>query len=159
MRSREWIDSPGVIAQGYQVASGLGRDVRFPRGTIAPQLEIFAARIPGFATYFEGPVYPGTINIKFSGSMIEIGMPELYVSQVKWTRHFPPEDFYLSAGQIVTHGGVHNVYLYIPEPVTKPDHPAHPDVVEILAPYIDGVSYGDAVILRHSAQAIRLVVA
>lgn len=150
-------ESAGIIVRGHRVASGACGDPRFPLGSIAAQLPYFRAQVPSFEAYLGGPAHAGTINLGFRGRRVALGRAELVVSQVAWTDCFPPENFFLSRAELEANGRVHRVFLYVPDPATKPDHPAAPDGVELLAQFIPDLAYGDSVILRWPANRFRLL--
>ena len=148
------IEAEGMVVRGYRVASGLAADARFPEGTIAPQLPMFLQRVPGFEAYLGGAAFPGTVNVRIPGARIAILAPEIMLEGVRWTDSFPPERFFLSRAELVREGVVTPAFLYIPDPATKPDHHQSRDIVELLAPRIGGLAYGDPVTLRFGAHAI-----
>lgn len=151
-----WVESRGTVARGHRVASGACGDPRFPAGTIAPQLAFFRRLVPDLEGWLGGPAHPGTINVCFADRRVTILAPEIVLREVRWTGIFPPETFFLSRAELVRDGTAHPAFLYIPDPATKPDHPTAPGVVELLAGFIPGLAYGHDVLLRHSADAIRL---
>lgn len=137
--------SGGVVARGHRVASGRGGDARFPHGTIAPQLPAFRRIVPGFDLHLGGAAHPGTINVRLLGGDMLLGEPEHRTGPVRWTEVFPPESFLLSRC-LLRHRGVERpAFLYVPDPATKPDHHQPGDVIELLAPLVPGLRYGDAV--------------
>ena len=156
MSQPDWITSDGVVAPGHRVASGACGDPRFPQGTIALQLPLLRARIPNFDRHLGGPAHPGTVNVRFAGHTVELLAPEIVLRDLPWTPVFAPETFFLSRAGVEVGGRLYPVFLYIPDPVAKPDHPAAPDVVELLGPTMSGISYGSPVRLHHSAAAVRL---
>ena len=147
---------PGVVARGHRVASGAAGDPRFPRGTILPQLPFFRAALPDWDAYLAAPAFPGTINVKVNGT-VETVAPEIFVPAVRWTTHFPPENFYLSRGGIMHGGSRYPAFLYIPDPVTKPDHVQGARIIELLAAHVPGLTYGAPVSILFQSGAIRLI--
>ena len=156
MSQSDRIVSDGVVTQGHRVASGACGDPRFPQGTIALQLPLLRARIADFDSYLGGPAHAGTVNVRFAGHTVELLAPEIVVRELPWTPVFGPETFFLSYAEAEVGGRRYPVFLYIPDPAAKPDHPAAPDVVELLGPTMPGLSYGSPVRLHHSPAAFRL---
>ena len=146
----------GLVVRGHRVASGLGGDRRFPAGTIALQLPIFRDLVPALEAHLGGPAHPGTINLRLAGARRRILRPEIILEHVRWTPLFPPETFYLSRAELVHDGREHPVFLYIPDPATKPDHHQASNVIELLARRIEGLEYGDAATLRFRPDAIAI---
>lgn len=149
--------SHGTIVRGHRVASGLGRDRRFPEGTIAAQLPFFRRLVPGFDAHLGGSAFPGTINVGFAGCVVAPARPEIRLVGIDWTAHFPPETFFLSRCALVAGDAVEvPVFLYMPDPVTKPGHFQPSGIVELLARFVPGLAYGTPVALRHDAAAVMI---
>ena len=144
----------GRVIPGHRVASGLNGDPRFPEGTIRPQLPFFRAAIAGFDTFFgEGGVFAGTVNVALPGK-ISIVAPEIRLAQVLWTDRLPPENFFLSRGELLHRGRSRPCLLYIPDPATKPDHIQDAATLELLTAHIADLTYGDLVEVRYRPEAI-----
>lgn len=141
---------------GHRVASGHGCDARFPEGTIALQLPFFRQLIPEFENHLGGRAYPGTINVALDCKQVVRLEPEYSLTKLRWTDLFPPETFFLSKATLEHRGEAHPVFLYIPDPTTKPDHIQRQDVVELLARWLPEVRYGDRVSLLCRANALDL---
>jgi len=68
---------------------------------------------------------------------------------VKWHPTEPAEDFsffdvrLLRDGQPPAEG-----LIYYPHPETKPEHFQQPDVLELLLPFVDGITYGADLLLE-----------
>ena len=62
-----------------------------------------------------------------------------------WTDVHPPETFSF-VECVLTHGGRDvDALIYHPHPETKPMHHQPGTVVEVLAPFVEGLAYGDEV--------------
>ena len=171
-----------VLIQGHQVASGLGGDRRFPRGTIAEQLPHFYQLGLDLSPY-----YLGTLNLSIAPYHYHIQQATYSFQNVRWSAIAPPEDFsffacqltpmrdltsevstdpisansvsadwvrtdQVSAEQVSYHG-----LIYYPHPETKPEHFQPPDILEVLAPKIAGVQYGDRFQLTVDRQLIKFI--
>lgn len=141
------------VVQGHRVASGRCGDPRFPDGTIAPQLPLFRARVAEFDAYLGAAAFPGTINLRVDGLVAPL-RPEIVIPGLRWSAQAPAETFFLSRAALDHAGRRHPVYLYMPDPATKPDHHQPAGTIELLAARIDGLAYGDAVVLHHRPEAI-----
>jgi hypothetical protein len=146
-----------VVVQGHQVASGRSsEDRRFPGGTIRAQAPHFAARGCDLAAEIGPTVFFGTLNLAIVGAVVRIAKPEYVFQQVKWTDVFPPENFFLSPANVGFEGRKHRALLYIPDPVTKPDHAQASNVLEVIAEAVLGIVYGSRVVLGYNPCAIEL---
>lgn len=153
----DWGTASGEIARGHRVASGASGDPRFPEGTIAAQLPLLRCAIPDLDTYLHGPAFAGTINVRFGGARVRLRRPELFVPELRWTAHFPPESFHLSRAVLTVEDRPPlPVFLYIPDPATKPDHIQPDSIVELLAAFAPGLGYGMSVTLRYATAALSI---
>lgn len=132
---------PATIVQGHRVASGLNGNSRFPGGTIQMQLPFFAERgldLSGF--------YPGTLNVSIAPLSYRVLSPRYTFRALKWHPADPAEDF--SFFDVVVHRDeAESVtgWIYFPHPETKPTHFQKSDVLELLLPWTEGLSYGGSI--------------
>ena len=133
-----WVGVLGKVIQGHGVASGQARDPRFPEGTLQMQMPIFATQGLCLDAYF-----PGTINVSIHPKRYAVRQAKHTFKQVKWAKNAPPEDFSFFDCYIVlpTNQRLQGV-IYYPHPETKPEHFQDPATLEVLAPFINGLSYG-----------------
>lgn len=115
------------------------------------QQAAFAQRGLDLSAYFSG-----TLNISIHPHTYTVRRSLYTFRNVKWASHRPAEDFsffdcrLVRDGQTVTstkqtsYAGL----IYYPHPDTKPMHFQSPDILEVLTPFIDGLSYGDTVLLN-----------
>lgn len=133
-----------TIVRGHRVASGQNGDPRFPGGTIQMQLPSFATLgldLSGF--------YPGTLNVSIAPLQYRVVKPRFTFRQVKWHPVEPAEDF--SFFDVVVHRHCASSvvgFIYFPHPDTKPEHFQKPDVLELLLPWTEGLSYGQSIQLE-----------
>jgi hypothetical protein len=146
----------GQVVRGHRVASGARDDPRFPEGSIRPQLPFFRAAIPDFDGFLGGQAFPGTVNLRFAGRRLVLRRPEFFVAAVRWTAHFPTENFLLSRCGFVRGGVTWPAYIYVPDPATKPDHHQDSATVELLARPIADLNYGDYADLYYDPAAITI---
>lgn len=133
------------------MASGTGEDRRYPAGTLQMQRPFFAALGLDLA-----PFYDGTLNIDIAPRTFALAKPTHTFRRVTWTDLHPPEDFSFSRCR-VKHRGVDYVgWVYTPHPETKAAHFQPPTMLEIIAPRVEGVSYGDEVELWVGAKEIAI---
>jgi hypothetical protein len=150
-----WAAARGRVTRGHRAASGLCRNRLIPLGTIRPQLRFFRG-LPGFGARLRGRPWPGTVNVRFAGRVVQVGPAEVVVPAVRWTRLIPAENFLLSRCLLAHRGRSHPGYLYIPDPATKPGRPPAGSVVEVLTARIAGLRYGAPVVLRSPPGAFTL---
>ncbi|NER00196.1 MAG: hypothetical protein F6K30_26440 [Cyanothece sp. SIO2G6] len=149
-----WVQVEGTIVQGHRVASGQNNNPRFPGGTLRMQTPAFAQLGLDLTAYF-----PGTINLSISPQTYVVKRSLHTFHNVKWAEHCPAEDFSFFNCRL----GFSNVstviegLIYYPHPETKPEHFQDAGILEILAPAIAGLEYGDRVILELDPAQIEIV--
>lgn len=136
-----WISVRGRIVRGHQVASKPSE--HYPRGTIEMQLPFF--RSLGLDL---GAFHPATLNVSIAPYRYGARAPEHTFRGVRWTSEHPPEDFSFSACRIEHKGVERGGWIYYPHPETKERHFQNPSIIEIIAPHIPGVEYGDEVAVK-----------
>ncbi|MEM9164172.1 MAG: hypothetical protein AAGC54_14030 [Cyanobacteria bacterium P01_F01_bin.4] len=145
-----WIQIPGVIVQGHGVASGRADDPRFPGGTLRMQKAAFAERGLCLDAYFLG-----TINVLIAPYRYQVKQSKYTFRQVKWAVDRPAEDFSFFDCRV----GLRDCdpqpgLIYYPHPETKPEHFQDPGTLEVLTAFIDGLGYGESVLLTLDASQI-----
>jgi hypothetical protein len=126
-----------TIVQGHRVASGLNGNPRFPGGTLRMQLPFFAELGLDLSAF-----YPGTLNVSIAPLSYRVVQPRHTFRALKWHSEDPAEDF--SFFDVTVHpDGAAPVrgWIYHPHPDTKPVHFQKPDVLELLLPWTEGLSY------------------
>ena len=142
------------IVSGHGIASGKTEDHRFPTGTISMQMPFFESQ--GFSGK---PFHPGTLNLDVSPYSFILGSPSYQFFQVKWCEYLPPENFSFFSCRLMDplddHRKEYLSYVYWPHPSTKPGFEQPPCVLEILAPYIPAVHYGQSILIKSVPEIIR----
>ena len=129
------------IVPGHQVASGLNGNPRFPGGTLRMQAPFFRALGLDLAAF-----HGGTMNVSIAPWRYRVIQAPLTFRQVKWHPTEPAEDFSFFEVQMTPAGGPPVAgKIYYPHPETKPEHFQQPDVLELLLPFVAGLSYGDEI--------------
>ena len=129
---------PAMVVQGHRVASGVNGNPRFPGGTLRMQLPYFAAEGFDLRGY-----HLGTLNVSIAPFTYRMGLAKATFRHLKWHPTEPAEDFSffdvtaLRVGEEPLAG-----LIYYPHPETKPEHFQSPDVLELLLPWTDGLTYG-----------------
>ncbi len=126
------------IVEGHRVASGLNGNPRFPGGTLRMQIPHFKALGLDLTAF-----HLGTLNVSISPLAYRVAKPRHTLTQVKWHPTEPAEDFSFLDVR-VKRPGLPAVagFIYFPHPDTKPEHFQQPDVLELLLPFVSGLSYG-----------------
>ena len=152
MAQRRWYR--GLLVAGHGVASGRAAASPYPAGTIALQHPHFARL--GLDL---GDCHPGTLNLSFPGGTWRLSQPAFHVEQLAWTHLHPPETFSFWSCRLraAARGLDQAGWIYWPHPDTKERHFQPPDRLEILAPWIDGLSPGMALELGVDSRHCRLV--
>lgn len=141
----------GVILRGHGVASGTGSDRRYPAGTLELQRPHFTQRGLDLSCYHEG-----TLNVDIAPASFALLKPVHTFRQVEWTNLHPPEDFSFSRCSLIHDGNIYEGWVYTPHPETKAAHFQPPTILEIIAPFIENLTYGDQVLLRLNPAEITL---
>lgn len=143
--SPPWIQVRGVVVRGHGVASGVSGDPRYPRGTLHLQVPRFERQGLDLSAF-----HRATINVSIHPKKIVPRRPLTTLRGVSWHREVPPEDFSfftcrLARGEVAPFV---NGLVYYPHPETKPEHFQDPSTVEVLAPFLPGIDYGDELVLE-----------
>ncbi|PZV20050.1 MAG: hypothetical protein DCF21_05855 [Leptolyngbya sp.] len=149
MTHRNWQRVVGQVERGHGVASGVAASSPYPRGTIELQAPIFKPLGLDLTDYVKG-----TLNISISPSTFALLRPELTFRQVAWTDRHPPEDFSFSRCRILFQASTYDSWIYYPHPETKKRNFQAPSTLEIIAPKILGIGYGDRVEVEYDPAAV-----
>ncbi|MGB3151534.1 MAG: hypothetical protein WBB27_12815 [Maribacter sp.] len=133
----------GEIKAGHGVASGKGKDERYPEGTLRQQLKHFLERGLDLSHYFMG-----TINLDISPSSYKIKKPKHFFKNIAWSEYIPPENFYFFDVNLHYKDKSYEGLVYMPDPETKEDHFQKPTILELVFPKIEGLEYGVMVEIR-----------
>lgn len=148
----EWSKIDGVVTQGHRVASGTNGDARFPGGTISMQRPYFAAH--GLAL---GWAHPATLNLSIAPRSFRTLRATRTIKHLRWHPTEPPETFSFFDCRIHTpENGVVQGFIYYPHPETKPEHHQPADVLEILAPFMRGIDYGNRLTIEVRRNQIQI---
>ena len=132
-----------TLVKGHQVASGMINDPRFPKGTISAQRPFFADLGLQLDDY-----HLATINAQFMCSSLLINSFDFHFKQVKWHAQMPAEDFKFCRCSILAFGKSYPALIYQPQTATKTEHFQPQNQLELLAPMITNLSYGDTLALN-----------
>lgn len=126
------------IVTGHRVASGENGNPLFPGGTLKMQAPFFQALGLDLSVY-----HGGTLNVSIAPLQYRVLAPRLTLHTVKWHPTEPAEDFSFFDVRLLRDGAppVEGL-IYYPHPDTKPTHFQKPDVLELLLPFVNGLSYG-----------------
>jgi hypothetical protein len=146
-----WTEVSARVVRGHQVASGNNGDPRFPGGTVRMQLPHFRSLGLDLSQY-----YPGTLNVSIAPRQYRVLRPRVTFKAVKWHPTEPAEDFSFFDVRLLRDDAPHvDGLIYHPHPDTKPEHFQKPDVLELLFPFIEGLSV--ATQLRFAVPADQMV--
>ncbi|MEM8603806.1 MAG: hypothetical protein AAGF24_08225 [Cyanobacteria bacterium P01_H01_bin.121] len=148
----DWIHVKGFVKAGHGVASGKAKQNRFPHGTIAMQKPFFQQLGLDLGDYFNG-----TINLAIAPYQYQVKQAKYTFRDVKWSANDPAEDFSFFDCRVITNSNQPLTGLiYYPHPETKPEHLQPPDILEVLTPFIHGLSYGDELLISVKSQQMNI---
>lgn len=133
----QWTSLNARLAQGYRVASGPS-DAYPEYGSIEKQKPYFKALGLDLDHCFNG-----TLNVSIEPDEFSIIKPEFRFTNVKWTNLTNAEDFSFSRCKVKFQEMEYDGFVYYPDPNTKKGHFQDKSTLEVLAPYIEGIKYGD----------------
>ena len=152
MTKSNLITLTGIVKPGHQVASGQSLNSPYARGTLEMQLPCFRDLGLDLSSF-----YLGTINVSFAPYTFEVFQPQYTFLLVKWHPDYPAETFSFSPC-VVTHQDIsYEGLVYYPHPETKIGHFQDASIMEIIAPRIPQLNYGDRLSLKLNPQEIKLV--
>ncbi|BAW96708.1 hypothetical protein NIES970_16470 [[Synechococcus] sp. NIES-970] len=133
-----WQTAIGILKRGHQVASGQAKNSPYTAGTITLQTPHFQQLGLDLSLYF-----PGTLNISIAPKTFRPTQPRYTFAHVQWHPDFAPETFSFSPCQIEHHQRRYDGLIYYPHPETKLGHFQDDSTLEVLAPWIPNLTYGD----------------
>ena len=139
----------GIVKSGHQVASGIGENNPYEKGTIEMQLPFFrdlGLDLSGF--------FLGTINIDLAPHKFEVVQPRYTFRNLKWHSDYPAEDFSFSPCAISFQGQKYQGLVYYPHPETKIGHFQDAFTIEVIAPFIESIKYGSTIKLAVNSAEI-----
>lgn len=138
------------IVQGHRVASGSNGNPLFPGGTLRMQAPYFQARGLDLGCF-----YLGTLNVSIAPMQYRTIKARQTFTHVKWHPTEPAEDFsFFDVCLLRPDNPAVEGLIYYPHPETKPAHFQKPDVLELLLPFVPGLSYDAKVTLEIPASQI-----
>jgi hypothetical protein len=141
----------GLVVQGHGVASGVATNSPYPQGSVSMQLPFFKARGLDLSAY-----WPGTLNISIAPHTWSLAHADYCFEHVAWTHLHPPETFSFVRLQLVWRQLPVAAWLYYPHPETKAAHHQANTVVEVIAPRLDGLAYGETVQIGFTPGCIQI---
>jgi hypothetical protein len=143
----------GTVVKGHGVASGRSANSPYPQGSVAMQAPFFKALGLDLAD-----CYVGTLNVATDAVEWRIVQPTHRFDNVQWTHLHPAETFSFvrcSLSYEVMHTArTVQAWLYYPHPETKAAHWQNSQVMEIIAPRLEGLAYGQHLDLEFADGAI-----
>lgn len=134
----------GTVVAGHGVASGRWAGSPFGAGTIELQAPHLAAQGVDLTGY-----HHATINVDVSPFALRMTDPQWTATDVEWTDAHGAETFSFAQCRLTHAGRTVDALVYQPHPETKPEmNHQPPTVVELLAPFLDGLAYGDPVTIE-----------
>lgn len=141
----------GTVIQGHRVASGLAEDNPFADATLSMQKRYFLEAGIDLNQYFLG-----TVNISIAPLTFEIVQPKVTVADLKWSPDHEPETFHFADCWLSWQDKQYEGLIYYPDPSTKIGHFKDPSVLEVLAPKLEGLKYGQSIEIAVDDTSIRI---
>jgi len=141
----------GVLLKGYQIASGTSPITPYKDGSIKLQKPFFEER--GFCMK---KLYLATLNIDIPNHEFTIVKPTYHFKHLKWEEDSPPETFSIVPCTLKYKMKQYDAFIYYPHVETKTNHIQKKSTLEILAPFIEEISYGDNIQLILDTQKINI---
>lgn len=142
----------GIVKPGHQVASGQAADSPYERGTLEMQLPYFRDLGLDLRDF-----YLGTLNVSIAPQTFELTAPKYTFKRVKWHPNYPPETFSFSPIIVINRDLSYDGWLYYPHPETKIGHFQDDSILEIIAPKIADLNYGDRLSLKVDPREIKVM--
>ncbi|ANV87943.1 hypothetical protein [Picosynechococcus sp. PCC 7117] len=146
-----WQTVTGLLTRGHQVASGQAKNSPYEAGTIALQTPHFRNLGLDLSGYF-----PGTLNISIAPKTFTLIQPRYTFTNLQWHPDFSPETFSFSPCYIEHRQQRYDGLIYYPHPETKLGHFQAPATLEVLAPLIPDLTYGDRLQLSLHQAEVRI---
>ena len=135
----------GQLVPGHKIASGQNPDSPYPDGSIALQIPHFKRLGLDLTTY-----HPATLNLSIAPARFRLQRADYCFENLQWVAGFHPETFSFVGCEIRWRNTLYPAYVYYPHPETKTRDFHNDGLLEIIAPFIDGVQYGDKLELLYS---------
>ncbi len=149
--NNNWAMINGVIQPGHQIASGQSQNRRYPEGSIKMQKPLFAQLGLDLSS-----MHDATLNVSIAPYQFSMQQPELTFRDVEWTSLHPPEHFSFSRCSVIVQNVEYSSWIYYPHPETKTTHFQQPSILEIIAPLIPDIKYGDSIQLAINTNEVSL---
>ena len=146
-----WQQVTGILQKGHQVASGQAENSPYEAGTIALQIPHFQQHGLDLTPYFAG-----TLNISIAPHTFRFVNPRHTFPHVQWHPDFAAETFSFSPCQIQHQQQHYDGLIYYPHPETKLGHFQDPHTLEVLAPPIPNIQYGDRLQLHLNPKEVTI---
>ncbi|MGB3494087.1 MAG: hypothetical protein WBA57_15255 [Elainellaceae cyanobacterium] len=152
MATDRWLSVSGMIKPGHQVASGQSAHSPYPAGTLVLQAPIFQSLGLDLSPYFLG-----TLNVSIAPHRFNLLQADYRFPLVQWIEGYDPETFSFVTCKLKFHNNWYDSLVYYPHPETKINHFQDPSILEIIAPLIDGIEYGERVMVKIPERAIAIL--
>ncbi|MEB3224637.1 MAG: hypothetical protein VKJ86_02410 [Synechococcus sp.] len=146
-----WQTVSGILQRGHQVASGQAKNSPYEAGTIILQTPHFRRLGLDLSAYF-----PGTLNISIAPRIFALLKPRYTFHNLQWHPDFAPETFSFSPCYIEHRQRRYDGLIYYPHPETKLGHFQDPSTLEVLAPFIPDLPYGDRLQLSLNTTEVKV---
>ena len=145
------IPLPCTLVQGHQIASGTNPESPYPEGSVVMQFPLFeklGLPLTGF--------HPATLNLSIAPACFKLVNADFRFDHLTWAEGFHPETFSLVNCKLGYNHKQYPAYVYYPHPETKTRDFHSMSLIEVIAPLIEDIQYGDRVTLHYDPVNIQI---
>ena len=142
---------PCELVRGHQIASGTNPESPYPGGSIALQVPHFKRLGLDLSSF-----HPATLNLSLAPSRFTLQQADYCFENLTWIEGFHPETFSFVACEIEWNEVRYPGFVYYPHPETKTRDFHNDSLIEIIAPKINGICYGDKVNFLYPSDKITI---
>ncbi len=141
----------GILSPGYGHASGI-RSKKYPEGTINLQRPHFFKHGLDISDCFAG-----TLNVSIAPRSFRMKTAEFLLHEIIWKEGRRAENFMIARCKVKRGIDWLPSFVYYPDPSTKDNSIDDPQQIQILAPKIEGIKYGDKIELLLRSKEIEIL--
>lgn len=140
-----------TLVRGHQIASGKNPESPYPDGSVVlqfPLLKKLGLDLEGF--------HPATLNLSISPLSFELTKADHCFENLSWIEGFHPETFSFVQCEVEYQGKRLPAYVYYPHPETKSRDFHNSSLIEVIAPLIPGIKYGQQITLHYDPKSLKI---
>jgi len=150
-KKRKFIIISGTVIEGVKFTSGIAANCPFPSGTLSMQTPFFKQKGLDLNENFQA-----TLNVSIKPRTCTLINPEFTFPNVKWYPDHDPDTFSFSRCSIIFEELTIDAFAYFHHPKNREGQFWKDSVIEIIAPYLPGLRYGQTVQLELNPEEIKI---